>query len=178
MRVILWRMPQTLAALLIDAIPPLLAVSSLSVNIAQFVYARSRRSAVEKQNAIRAPLAQVLASIDVGAAQPGAADWPRILERAQTLSSAIRQLDGALIGAKGAPLSVVLVVTRLEIALAALLRWQPALERLRAGRSSMPERDYRRWTERCAAEADLAELRHGVKVGIPALRAYMALLNA
>jgi hypothetical protein len=167
-----------LIAFALDAAPVVIGSLSLTANIAQYLYARSRRSAVDKQAAIRAPLANVLATLEPPPGGVAASDWPVQFARVESLAVALRQLDSALIGARGAPLAVVLTVTRLLIASDAVLRWRGHFAGLVAGRSKLPERDYRQWSDRRAAEADLSDLRQGLGGGRATLRAYMALLNA
>ena len=163
---------------LLDVGPPLVAVASLTANLLQFGYGRSRRSTIDKQAAIRTPLTGVLTALEPVAIRPAGADWPGVFARTETLAVALRQLDTALVGARGAPLAVVLTVTRLILATEAVLRWRAAFSVLCAGRSYLPERDYLRWADRRAAEADLRDLRRALNGGQDPLRSYMALLNA
>ncbi|PZQ63245.1 MAG: hypothetical protein DI570_09790 [Phenylobacterium zucineum] len=163
---------------ILDIIPPLLGALSLGANLAQYLYARSRRSAVDKQAAIRAPLAGVLAAAWPTPAPLAGSDWPVAFARTEGLLLALRQLDSALIGARGAPLAVVLSVTRLILAGEAVMRLRADFTSFAAGRANLPERHYQRWAGRRAAEAQLAELQRALADGCQGLRAYMALLNA
>lgn len=167
-----------LAQTLLDLAPPLLGALSLAANLGQYLYARSRRSTVDKQAAIRTHLATVLATLEPPPGRPAAADWPVQFERVESLAVALRQLDSALVGARGAPLAVILMVTRLILAVDATLRWRGGFARVVAGRARLPEREYRQWPDRRAAEADLTDLRDALAAARGALRAYMGLLNA